>query len=263
MAQDYHYSVRVSRPEDAEAYLRYWNADAAQRTAAYAAQMQAAADVYARDLTGAYDTARQAVAAQADAQRAAAETSYAAMLDANEVQQLVNQRLVEERLSNLGLRQSGLNATNQTALAVGRGNADAAVRAQRQQALDEIAQEQYAAQTALYRQQQEAAADAAYETEQKIAAQAAADQKAANDKALSQYTAAQTADRQAASLQLQEQRRQQEAVDDWNMSLYKLLGTAHGAAQAELYMGQFRRLDESGSLVPLYKQTADGRWVLA
>lgn len=70
--------------------------------------------------------------------------SYQELYDANAVQELVGRRKVRETMANMGLTDSGLNRTQQTALSIQRGNADAAARLEQQkktQALqDQIAQ---------------------------------------------------------------------------------------------------------------------------
>ncbi len=57
-----------------------------------------------------------------------ADGKYQEQFDANAIAELVNQKKVEERMANMGLTDSGLNRTQQTALSVQRGNADAATR---------------------------------------------------------------------------------------------------------------------------------------
>lgn len=65
---------------------------------------------------------------------------YRSLYDANAVQEAVGRRQLEERMANMGITDSGLNRTQQTALTVQRGNADAAARAQQQKAADELTQ---------------------------------------------------------------------------------------------------------------------------
>ena len=65
---------------------------------------------------------------------------YRSLYDANAVQEAVGRRQLEERMANMGITDSGLNRTQQTALTVQRGNADAIVRAQQQKAADELTQ---------------------------------------------------------------------------------------------------------------------------
>ena len=57
---------------------------------------------------------------------------YRKQYDYNAVEELVRQKQVAETMANLGLTDSGLNRTQQTAIAVSRGNADAAARLSQQ-----------------------------------------------------------------------------------------------------------------------------------
>ncbi len=54
-------------------------------------------------------------------------TAYQYGYDVNAIQQKINEREVAERMANLGLTDSGLNRTQQTAINVQRSNADAAL----------------------------------------------------------------------------------------------------------------------------------------
>ena len=65
-------------------------------------------------------------------------TQYQSLYDANAVQELVNRRQVQETMANMGLTDSGLNRTQQTAIALQRGNADAAARLSQQQKTQEL-----------------------------------------------------------------------------------------------------------------------------
>lgn len=64
--------------------------------------------------------------------------AYQKQFDANAVQELVGRRKVEEAMANMGLTDSGLNRTQQTALSVQRGNADAAARLEQQKKTQEL-----------------------------------------------------------------------------------------------------------------------------
>ncbi len=57
-------------------------------------------------------------------------TAFQSSFDANAVQQKINERQTAEHMANLGLTNSGLNRTQQTAFAIQRSNADAALRQQ-------------------------------------------------------------------------------------------------------------------------------------
>ena len=50
-------------------------------------------------------------------------SQYQKLYDTNAVQELVNRRQVQETMANMGLTDSGLNRTQQTAIAIQRGNA--------------------------------------------------------------------------------------------------------------------------------------------
>jgi hypothetical protein len=57
-------------------------------------------------------------------------TQYQSGFDANAIQQKINERQVAERMANMGMTNSGLNRTQQTAINIQRSNADAAIRTQ-------------------------------------------------------------------------------------------------------------------------------------
>lgn len=57
-------------------------------------------------------------------------TQYQSGLDANAIQQKINERQIAERMANMGATDSGLNRTQQTAINIQRSNADAAIRQQ-------------------------------------------------------------------------------------------------------------------------------------
>lgn len=160
------------------------------------------------------------------------EKSYRSVYDANAVDELVARRNVEETLANMGLTDSGLNATQQTAISLQRGRADSQTSQQKQAAVDAIMRElenvraQYDAEKTAasadiyaqadadilnYRNNADAAAmqnaAALYAADQEaIAAQYAADQEAATKQAQMLL------DAQAASAE-QELKRQQMIAD--------------------------------------------------
>ena len=63
---------------------------------------------------------------------------YQKLYDTNAVQEIVNRRQVQETMANMGLTDSGLNRTQQTAIALQRGNADSAARLSQQQKTQEL-----------------------------------------------------------------------------------------------------------------------------
>ena len=85
-------------------------------------------------------------------------SQYQSLFDANAVQELVGRRQVQEAMANMGLTDSGLNRTQQTALSVQRGNADAGVRLAQQQKTQELQDtiSQLVENAAAQKQQQEA-----------------------------------------------------------------------------------------------------------
>lgn len=86
-------------------------------------------------------------------------SQYQKLYDTNAVQELVNRRQVQETMANMGLTDSGLNRTQQTAIAIQRGNADAAARLEQQQKAQELQDKiaQLMESGAAQKQQQEAA----------------------------------------------------------------------------------------------------------
>lgn len=68
-------------------------------------------------------------------QKAALPQQYQSYFDTNEIQHLVNKRQLEERMANLGLTDSGLNRTQETALAVQKSNTTAAYNQKKQAAI--------------------------------------------------------------------------------------------------------------------------------
>lgn len=85
-------------------------------------------------------------------------SQYQSLFDANAVQELVGRRQVQEAMANMGLTDSGLNRTQQTAFSVQRGNADASVRLAQQQKTQELQDKisQLVENAAAQKQQQEA-----------------------------------------------------------------------------------------------------------
>lgn len=63
---------------------------------------------------------------------------YRKLYDANVVQELVGRRQLQESMANMGLTDSGLNRTQQTALTLQRGNADYDTRMAQQQKTQEL-----------------------------------------------------------------------------------------------------------------------------
>lgn len=96
---------------------------------------------YVQGQQAAVDKSIEAQTAIIEQQKAALPEAYRKLYDANAVQQLVGERQVAERMANLGLTDSGLNRTQQTALTLQRGNADADVRRQEREAAQKLEQQ--------------------------------------------------------------------------------------------------------------------------
>jgi hypothetical protein len=97
-----------------------------------------AANEYIHKMSESIDTAAQSKIQKSNAEKAAIPSQYQAIYDANAVQELVSKRQLEERMANMGLTDSGLNRTQQTAIAVQRGKSDEAARTKQQAAVDTI-----------------------------------------------------------------------------------------------------------------------------
>lgn len=84
--------------------------------------------------------------------------TYSKLYDANAVQELIGRRQLQETMANMGLTDSGLSRTQQTALTLQRGNADRDTRLQQQQKTQELQDQiaQIIENSAAQKQQQEA-----------------------------------------------------------------------------------------------------------
>ena len=94
-------------------------------------------------------------------------TQYQSSFDANAIQQLINERQVAERMANMGMTNSGLNRTQQTAINIQRSNADAALRTQINSATNSLKQQIADLYASGESQKAENSAKARYELEQK------------------------------------------------------------------------------------------------
>lgn len=83
------------------------------------------------------DAQKAAAGAQAQQQLNNADKKYRRQYDANAIQEIVDQKALNERMANLGLSKSGLNATQQTAIALARGNRDASTTTSHNQFIDD------------------------------------------------------------------------------------------------------------------------------
>ncbi len=107
----------------------------------YAAQRKAQADEAVKTSDSLHDTAISNAEKDADAAVKSTESGYRDVFDANAVNELVARRNVEEAMANMGLTDSGLNATHQTAISLQRGRADSKATQQKQAAVDAIIRE--------------------------------------------------------------------------------------------------------------------------
>lgn len=123
-----------------------------------AQSMRENANSWINELNSAIDAASKPVIEGMENSKGDVSNQYKSVYDANAVQELVNRRQVQETMANMGLTDSGLNRTQQTAIALQRGNADASARMQEQAALDKITQSinEYLAQIASQKQQNSA-----------------------------------------------------------------------------------------------------------
>lgn len=94
-------------------------------------------------------------------------TQYQSGFDANAIQQKINERQVAERMANMGLTNSGLNRTQQTAINIQRSNADAALRQQINGATNSLKQQIADLYASGESQKAENSAKARYDLEQK------------------------------------------------------------------------------------------------
>ncbi|MCI8360114.1 MAG: hypothetical protein HFE86_02105, partial [Clostridiales bacterium] len=122
---------------------------------------QALAD-YAGSVTAAYDAAKRQEERAARQQQDALPHQYRASFDKNELQQLINERQLKERMNRMGLTDSGLNRSQQTALQLQRSNADQAVMQQKNAAAAAIRQQAQSNLSALEQQKLQAVANAQY-----------------------------------------------------------------------------------------------------
>ena len=125
---------------------------------------QAMAD-YAGNVTAAYEAAKQQEEQAARQQQAALSGEYYESLNKNELQQLINERQLAERMTRLGLTDSGLNRSQQTALQVQRSNADQAAAQQKGAAQSAIRQQAQSNIAALEQQKLQAIANAQYNSQ--------------------------------------------------------------------------------------------------
>lgn len=109
-----------------------------QKQKDYADKRQAQADSQKAAVQAAYRSAQEARDEEQTAQLAATERQYRELFDRNAVEQAVRQKQLQEVLANMGLTDSGLGRSAQTALTLRRAAADADARLGQQHAIDEL-----------------------------------------------------------------------------------------------------------------------------
>ena len=123
----------------------------AQAQAQYAdavRQSKENAEAYKKSISEIFDSQKEQTQKQADSDIKKLDSQYKGLYDEAALQQLVNERNLKQKQASLGLTDSGLTASQQTAIQVARGNANAKISAQKQAAVDSITVqlEQYLAQ---------------------------------------------------------------------------------------------------------------------
>ena len=93
-------------------------------------------DSYADALQGSLDKAVGNAAQARDAELDRQNREYRDQHDLAAAQEFLNRRKTNEAMANSGLSDSGLNRTQQTAISIARGNQDAALTRQQQDARD-------------------------------------------------------------------------------------------------------------------------------
>lgn len=196
--------------------------DAKKKQQDYVDQTTKSVEEYLKKLNQAAEETNKAATSKLQTEIDGAQSKFQPQYDANAVQELISRRQVQETMANMGLTDSGLNRTQQTAIALQRGNADSATR--RQQS-DYINQLQLAIEEAYANMQQE-----------KLQREAAARYQLSQDinnnwtslyNAAKQNEAAEEAARIQAEYEAQTAREQALAklkadVDEWNMNLLKM-----------------------------------------
>ncbi len=126
-------------------YLNRARKQAEERQAAYVAARDQSAAETIKSLNTAQAASRAQIQQETEEKIRQEKQAYQGLYDENAVREKVAQLNVEERLANLGLTDSGVNRTQQTALAATRARADAQVSLKKQQAVDTLLNEMTAA----------------------------------------------------------------------------------------------------------------------
>ena len=107
----------------------------------YSAKRQREAKSAAEQIDSRYDSLIKDERKQYEATAKTAEESFRPIYDANAVNELVMRRQIREQIANMGLSDSGLNATQQTAISLSRGRADSDTTRRKKAAVDAVMSE--------------------------------------------------------------------------------------------------------------------------
>ncbi|MBQ4153864.1 MAG: hypothetical protein IJE01_01525 [Clostridia bacterium] len=121
-----------------EDYLNYnskFQKNAEQQHKVYADKNNAAGTAYVNDMNTVIDANTQRATEKIEGQISALPQHYQSGYESNAIQQKINERQLAERMANMGLTNSGLNRTQQTAINIQRSNADAAITRQKNAAM--------------------------------------------------------------------------------------------------------------------------------
>lgn len=118
-------------------YLNNYKKTAEEQNAAE----QAAAEKAKADNAAIYEKINQQLQKKAEDSKNKIKIDYNEIYDSNAVNQYVREAKLAESMANAGLTNSGLNATQMTAIQTSRGNADSRARVAEQAAIDAIEQQ--------------------------------------------------------------------------------------------------------------------------
>lgn len=196
--------------------------DAKKKQQDYVDQTTKSVEEYLKKLNQAAEETNKAATSKLQTEIDGAQSKFQPQYDANAVQELISRRQVQETMANMGLTDSGLNRTQQTAIALQRGNADSATR--RQQS-DYINQLQLAIEEAYANMQQEKLqreAAARYQLSQDINNNWTSLYNAAKQNEAAEEAARIQAEYEAKTAREQALAKLKADVDEWNMNLLKM-----------------------------------------
>lgn len=111
-------------------YINRHKSATEQRIAEQQAANTEMTNQYIQDINSVIDKSTDAAVNKVQGEIDKLPTTFQSTFDANAVNQKINERKLVSRMEDLGLTNSGLNQTQQTALTIQRSNADAATRQQ-------------------------------------------------------------------------------------------------------------------------------------